>query len=402
MPNDEPVALSGTNKNHFERYLQYAESIISSFHGNQPFQSFLKKYFSLNKKHGSRDRKLITSLCYNYFRLGANASNKSDFKENLLLGIFLCETNSSALLNFFHPAWNSSIQLPLAEKIFLAGKNFDLGKIFSFKDLLSHEISFEKYSSSFLVQPKLFIRIRPGHTEDVTRKITDKGFPFEVINENFVAFSNNEKVSNALAIDKEAVVQDYNSQKTLDILPPGIKNSKQEITIWDCCAGSGGKSILALDLFQRCDLTVTDKRKNILDNLKLRFKTAAIVNYQSICTDLEKSGPPFDFAFDLIVADVPCTGSGTWSRTPEQLVFFHKKELEKYVSAQKSIIKNAIPQLKNNGYLLYITCSVFSKENEENVAFIEQNFNLLLISMQYLKGYEMQADTLFVALFKKL
>ncbi len=57
--------------------------------------------------------------------------------------------------------------------------------------------------------------------------------------------------------------------------------------------------------------------------------------------------------------------------------------------------------LKENGFLLYITCSVFKRENEENVSFIQQQIDLQLIKAEYLKGYEMQADTLFVALFKK-
>jgi len=60
-----------------------------------------------------------------------------------------------------------------------------------------------------------------------------------------------------------------------------------------------------------------------------------------------------------------------------------------------------LPHLKDNAHLLYITCSVFKKENEENVDFFKSAFELKLIGMQYLKGYEMQADTLFVALLKK-
>ena len=67
----------------------------------------------------------------------------------------------------------------------------------------------------------------------------------------------------------------------------------------------------------------------------------------------------------------------------------------------KKIIENiVISHLRTGGILLYITCSVFKKENEENVAYILQNFQLNLLQMEYLKGYEIQADTLFVALFK--
>src|SRR5487761_1901423 len=94
---------STINGNHFHRYFQYADSILSSYKENEPFHLFLKKYFSVNKKHGSRDRKQITSLCYNNFRLGHGASSKLELKEKFLLSTFLCETNSSVLLDFFKP-----------------------------------------------------------------------------------------------------------------------------------------------------------------------------------------------------------------------------------------------------------------------------------------------------------
>jgi 16S rRNA (cytosine967-C5)-methyltransferase len=99
---------------------------------------------------------------------------------------------------------------------------------------------------------------------------------------------------------------------------------------------------------------------------------------------------------------VPCSGSGTWARTPEQLHFFSKKKIDEYSILQQKIVSNAIEYLDEKGYLLYITCSVFKKENEENVAFIQKNLNLQLIKSQYLKGYEMQGDTLFAALFRRI
>jgi 16S rRNA (cytosine967-C5)-methyltransferase len=58
--------------------------------------------------------------------------------------------------------------------------------------------------------------------------------------------------------------------------------------------------------------------------------------------------------------------------------------------------------VKKNGCFLYITCSVFEKENEEVVSFIQNNLPLQLIAREYLKGYDEKADTLFVALFSAL
>jgi 16S rRNA (cytosine967-C5)-methyltransferase len=60
-------------------------------------------------------------------------------------------------------------------------------------------------------------------------------------------------------------------------------------------------------------------------------------------------------------------------------------------------VSNAIPHLKPGGSFIYITCSVFRKENEEVVTFIKENFQLKLKNMEILKGYDKKADSMFVA-----
>jgi len=227
---------------------------------------------------------------------------------------------------------------------------------------------------------------------------------FEKLNERCLAFSNNEKISNHLSIDKDVVIQDYSSQHAEDLLKEQLPVEGSKICLWDCCAASGGKSILAKDILKNIELTVSDTRKSILENLKFRFENAGILNYTSFIADLSVSRPlkHINKFFDTIIADVPCSGSGTWGRTPEQLSFFDKKEIKRYAELQQKIVTNALRYLKEDGLLLYITCSVFKKENEENVTFIQQHSNLQLIKSEYLKGYEIQADTLFVALFKKI
>ncbi|HEY1201479.1 MAG TPA: Fmu (Sun) domain-containing protein, partial [Niastella sp.] len=172
--------------------------------------------------------------------------------------------------------------------------------------------------------------------------------------------------------------------------------------IWDACAASGGKSILAFDTFKQPHLTVSDIRQSILINLEKRFATAGIKNYNSFVGDLSAS--TFNIrnsAFDIIITDVPCSGSGTWSRTPEQLYYFEPQQINKYSALQKNIVSNAIPYLKPGGFLLYCTCSVFKKENEEVVDFIQQQHSLQLKQLTLFTGYTMKADTLFGAVFQK-
>jgi 16S rRNA (cytosine967-C5)-methyltransferase len=398
-----PGENTSINKgNHFHRYLQYASSLLSNYNGAEPLHLYLKKYFSLHKKHGSRDRKQITALCYYYFRLGIGVSNEINREDKLILSTFLLEKKSSSLLNSLKPEWNDKIHLNLPDKLKMVKDFFNANEIFPFENELSAGIDSYPFNVSFLTQPKLYIRIRPGFHERVIKKLNTAGISFEKINNNCLAFANNEKVSNVINIDEEAVIQDYNSQRIGEFITSYISHLTSHISVWDCCAASGGKSILAYDILKNIQLTVSDTRKNILENLRSRFAKAGIKNYQSFVADLSVSTPLKEIKErpDFIIADVPCSGSGTWARTPEQLHFFSKKDISKYATLQQNIVQNATQYLKEGGYLLYITCSVFKKENEDNVEFIRKKLNLELIESQYLKGYEMQADTLFAAMFK--
>ena len=118
--------------------------------------------------------------------------------------------------------------------------------------------------------------------------------------------------------------------------------------------------------------------------------------------DLTKSIPNFKAQiFDLIICDAPCSGSGTWGRTPEQLSYFDESRVDYYAALQKKIVSNTIAYLKPGGYFLYITCSVFKKENEEVVEVVEKDFGLYAVRVEVLKGYDKKADTLFAALLQK-
>ena len=124
----------------------------------------------------------------------------------------------------------------------------------------------------------------------------------------------------------------------------------------------------------------------------------------SIASDLHARGPKTSIPpdqFDLIIADVPCSGSGTWGRTPEQLLYFEKESVSRYASLQKKILSSVSSSIKSGGYLLYITCSVFKKENTEIVEWISSQFPLQLQKQQLIAGYELKADTMFAALFKR-
>lgn len=370
-----------------------------------PLSAYLKHYFSLNKKHGSRDRKLITQLCFSYYRLGKSL-DKIPVHERITVGMFLTVENIFYWKLLFEESWQNYTVKGLQERnafIQSVYPAYVVENIFPEFSAFSEGIEHFDLSISMLKQPKVFIRIRPEKKAIVENKLHATGISYELLSEKAIALKENIHIENVLAINSTCVIQDLNSQNIESFLMNIHKDNSgnKPMRIWDCCAGSGGKSILAYDTIQNIKLTVSDIRPSIIINLKKRFFQAEITNYNSLIVDLDSDNSLKQLRqkFDLIICDAPCTGSGTWSRTPEQLYFFKKENVDKYVELQKRIIRKTIPFLEKNGHFLYITCSVFAKENEAISSLIEKEFSLKLIRKELLTGYHSKADTLYAALF---
>ena len=383
-------------------YLNTASKIINTYKGDEPLSVYLKKFFSSDKRYGSKDRKLISHSCYCYFRLGKMATDLPA-DERILLGLFLCTDKPGEMLAALKQEWSEHITITTQHKIEKSGFHFSVSEIFPWKSEMSEGIDYDKFCESFLIQPGLFLRLRPGYEKTVQKKLIAAGFNFSIVHSNCLELSNSSKVDAVVELDKEAVVQDLNSQNVGELFRlvrqgPSDKPEK----LWDCCAASGGKSLMLHDLFPDIDLTVSDKRESILVNLRKRFAKAGITNYESFIADLSiPLKQSQKNKYNLIIADVPCSGSGTWSRTPEQLYFFDGSKIIEYSNLQKKIVNNVIPFLEPGGFLLYITCSVFKKENEEVAAILKERHGLELKHMQLFAGYDKKADTLFAALFYK-
>jgi 16S rRNA (cytosine967-C5)-methyltransferase len=415
----------------FDNQLRHATAIIDAYKGEMPLHAWLKSFFRDNKQMGSRDRKLLSSLVYGYYRLG-HAIRSMPTDERIITALFLCGVQPGDFLQYFRDDWNERITLPLAEKIAFfqsqpEGADFRITDIFPWKDELSPGIDHEAFCLSFLRQPDLFLRIRPGYQQDVLKKL--EAVPHQFIPPFTVRLPNGFNVEDHFTPDHEVVIQDYSSQLIASFFPfaspylsspaspinpssvdpalapqAGPSSATPPASFWDACAASGGKSILAHDCYPDMSITVSDVRESILHNLKGRFHAAGIKKYEAFPADLTREVPPAAEAAataDLILADAPCTGSGTWGRTPEELCFFNPAKILRYSTMQQQILTHIAPNLAPGAWLIYSTCSVFKKENEDIAAFLRENFGLEQDKMENIKGYDLQADTMFAARFRR-
>ncbi len=150
----------------------------------------------------------------------------------------------------------------------------------------------------------------------------------------------------------------------------------ENLRVLDLCAAPGGKSTLISSLLNKNSLLLANEI----------IKTRVPV----LCDNLSKWGPentyvsnndPKDFKrlegyFDVIVADAPCSGSGMFRKDPAAINEWSESAVELCSQRQKRILADVYPALKQNGTLIYSTCSYSKQENEEISDWLCEEFDL--------------------------
>jgi 16S rRNA (cytosine967-C5)-methyltransferase len=383
------------------RYIwQHIETIINTYNGGVPLTHFLKNYYKLHPKLGSRDRKILSEMAYCWYRCGKGFDETLPLIEKLPACLFLCETQSKHTMQFLPEQWQVHKEDSIASKLDIlnsSGISFNIDKLVSFAAHLSQGIDEGEWKESILTQPDFFIRTRKN-VPQILNTLKENNIPFEASG-NCIAMANGVSVEQLLPVDAY-VVQDASSQKTGEYFKPHIGEQW-----WDCCSGAGGKSLLLKDIENNIELTVSDKRQSILHNLATRFKQyhhkAPVQHILDAANAPEIAKALGNKKFDKIICDVPCTGSGTWARTPEQLYYFEDRLVEEISQLQLNIATNASKYLKPGGTLYYITCSVFQQENEGVVEKLATATGLVVKEMQLINGMANKADSMFITILQK-
>ncbi len=365
-----------------------------------PLHRFLFGYFKRNKQMGSSDRRWATRYIYSFFRLG-KAMPDADHILRLAIADFLCNQTPSLVIEDLLAHLKDRVSLTVKEKVTLIKERypeFQLADVFSFKNILSEGIVLPDFYESYFTQPDLFLRVKAGYIEQFAETLKQHNIGFTQLTETTLALPNGTKLEHLMPNQKYYQVQDVSSQRTGAYFQPAAWDYW-----WDCCAASGGKSLLLHDLEPKVQLLVSDVREESLNNLDERFQEAGLKKYQKKVLDLLQNNDPdlHHYEFDGIILDAPCSGSGTWGRTPEMLYYFNDQKIAYFSKLQQTIAGNVVKYLKEGKPFVYITCSVFRLENEEVVAWIEENLPLKLEKSEVIKGYNNKADTMFAARFTK-
>jgi 16S rRNA (cytosine967-C5)-methyltransferase len=151
-------------------------------------------------------------------------------------------------------------------------------------------------------------------------------------------------------------VQDEASQLVAILLGSG-KN------ILDCCAAPGGKTRIMADRSPTARILAAEIHPH---RARLLRRLVPAQNVEVVTADIQDL--PADHAFDGVLADVPCSGTGTLARNPESKWRLKPEDMADLSHRQHAILKSAMAQVSSGGRLVYSTCSL---EREENEAIVE-------------------------------
>jgi 16S rRNA (cytosine967-C5)-methyltransferase len=166
----------------------------------------------------------------------------------------------------------------------------------------------------------------------------------------------------------QIVIQDEASQLVAALV--GSAFLKEESKILDCCAAPGGKTLAIADRNPTATITAVElhpHRARLLQKLLRQNSSRPEARIQIVTADAQHL--PITTQFDRVLADVPCSGTGTIARNPEIKWRLTPEDLTELPRRQLAILHSALVQLAAGGRLIYSTCSL---EKEENEAVVEQ------------------------------
>ena len=144
------------------------------------------------------------------------------------------------------------------------------------------------------------------------------------------------------------------------------------MTVVDYCAGGGGKTLaLAQAMRGQGTLVACDVVPKRLESIRPRLARAEVEAELRLLGQNGGGAEDLNGRADLVFVDAPCSGSGTWRRRPEDAWRLTAEEVERLHALQVRILSQASQLVKPGGRLVYVTCSMLSRENEASIAAFE-------------------------------
>lgn len=359
---------------------------------------FIKKYSDIAFSKISNKAKIILEMSFFELIFMNSSQNYATVNES----VALCKKVDFRAKNFVN-----AVLRKISSSNPSNLRNYEFDDIKDKSERLSVKFSISKYISDRLIEnygfdfayelmdsmsktPEIFIRGNLIKTDFNTFKslLDENKLNYEVIDEKNMIFSlkNLKNIAN-LNIYKDGLIsiQDYSSM--LCVMASGVTENQ---TVLDICAAPGGKSIFMSQLMKnKGSILSMDISQNKLNLLSQQCKKLGIDIITTKVNDATIYNETYKEKFDVVLADVPCSGIGILRRKPE-IRYKNADEIETLPEIQKKILENSSKYVKKTGRLIYSTCTLGKEENQNIIEeFIKNNTEF---NITYQKEYYPNVD----------
>ena len=345
-----------------------------TFNQNFYADKTIEKILKSDKRWGSRDRGFIAETSYEIIRwkrlYSQISETKSPYKYGELWKVF---SVWAVLKGIQLPNWKEFENTPTRR---IKGKFDSLVKIRKFRESIPDwldrtgcdELGENRWTSELsALNEKANVIIRANslkiNVNDLRKELQKEDIQVEKINEFPEALKLRERKNlfKTKAFQNGYFeLQDASSQ----LVAPFLKAEKG-MKICDVCAGAGGKTLhLSAITENKGQIIAMDIFKNKLFELKRRAKRNNAFNIETRLIENNKSIKRLHGKIDRLLIDAPCSGLGVLRRNPDSKWKLSQNFLDKIKDTQQEILKRYSPMLKENGKLVYATCSILPSENE--------------------------------------
>ena len=350
--------------------LSAAIEVLDRYLEGTPAEKALTNWARGARYAGSGDRAAIRDIVFDCLRrkasLGARAGTSTG------RGLVAAHSFETSGLKATVALFDGSAHAPsILSETELAALN-DVGDLdrsaqFDLPDWLVSEFDASLGDEALLVAEALkvrapvFLRVTLARTSregvsDALRKEDIETVAHENVDTALRVTSNPRRVASSAPYRAGLVeLQDASSQAACCDLPPAKR-------MLDFCAGGGGKA-LAYGARVNAEIFAHDAHPRRMADLPARAKRAKQSIRQLDLQGCERAAP-----FDLVLIDVPCSGSGTWRRAPEGKWSLTVEGLNSLLLTQQQIMDQAAGLVGPGGTLAYMTCSVLKGENRDQIA----------------------------------
>jgi 16S rRNA (cytosine967-C5)-methyltransferase len=157
-------------------------------------------------------------------------------------------------------------------------------------------------------------------------------------------------------------LQDEGSQLVAEL---ACENLDEKKSILDTCAAPGGKTLILAERNPQARIVACESSGPRHKELQKRL---AFLGSQVECRRADAAALAENAQFDLVLADVPCSGTGTLGRNPEIRHRLRLEDLMRQAERQRAILQTALRAVRIGGHVVYSTCSLEPEENEQVIA----------------------------------